>query len=129
MYKYELYFLFVIFSILISQASSSTQCLRGLKYIKSFELQNKDILICSEKGIFLSDLGITNIKFGYSFEEEIPKKELSFLTIRQFAEDEKYIIIAYKKIVYVFNSKGYYVNHTSIELSTTGTYYTLVPLN
>ena len=127
MYKYGFYFLYVIFSILISQASSSSpQYLKGLKYLKSFELENKNILICSEKGIFLSDSDITNIKFGYPFENEIPKEELSFLTISQFAEDEKYVIIAYKKIVYVFNSEGYYVNHTSIELSTCGTYYTLV---
>ena len=127
MYKYELYYLYVIFSILISQASLSIQCLRGLKFIKTFELERKDILICSEKGIFLSDPGITNIKNGYLFEKEIPEQELTFLTIRQYAEDKKYIIIAYKKIVYVFNSEGYYVNHTSIELSTSGNYYTLVP--
>ena len=55
MYKYGFYFLYIIFSILISQASSSPQYLKGLKYIKTFELENKDILFCSEKGIFLSD--------------------------------------------------------------------------
>ena len=94
--------------------------------MKTFELQNRDILICSEKGIFLSENEITNPKFGYLFDEEISKEDFSFLTISQYQESENYVIILYKKIIYIFNSEGNYITHANIYFFPGGSYYTLV---
>ena len=128
MYKNEFYILNILiicFSFFISLVSTSTTYLTGLKYLKTFELENGNILICSEKGIFLSEPGLENIISAYPFEQEITKTDLNFLTIAQYSENDHYIVIAYKTKIYIFNSEGNYVAQTSIDFSPGGTYYTL----
>ena len=95
--------------------------------MKVFQLQNKNNLICSEKGIFLSEQGMTNINVGIIFDSEISRDDFSFLTIAQFEEGEKYIIVAYKTMIYIFNSEGKFFLETTIDFTPGESYYTLVP--
>ena len=93
-------FMLFIFFIFLSQIIFANALLEQVKCIKTFELENGNILFCTEKGILLLDEGKNEIveieesKFG----TVISKEDFDFVTISQFEEGEKFIVITYKKL-------------------------------
>ena len=87
--------------------------------------------MCTEKGIFIIEadtLEISPIEEAI-FTDDISKKEFDFLSIGQFEEEDKFIIITYKTLIYIFTSDGEYYTKVDIEFSPQGCYYTLVSYN
>ena len=67
--KFHLILLSYILLILLFQTkSSSIYSLQDFKYMKTFELETEDILMCTEKGIFLRQKTSEEL---ISFEETI----------------------------------------------------------
>ena len=118
------YILFVI----ILQISANIN-LKGFNYAKTFELENDGILVCTENGVYLyvKALDKLNPISQASFSSHVSKEDLGFLTINQFEQGEKYIIVAYKTIIYIFTSQGEYYTKGNIDFTPQLHYYTLVP--
>ena len=118
----------IIFTFL-SQIICSNDLLAQVKYIKTFELENGTILFCTEKGIWLSDENLNQIFITNEteFENDVSNTDFDFVTISQFEEGEKYIIVAYKNIIFIFTSEGEYLTKGNIDFVPDGKYYTLVP--
>ena len=120
-----------ILLVLLFQNISSSSVLNNFNYLKTFELENGNILMCSEKGVFIKEKSSGQLipVDDTLFASDISKEDFSFLTIAQFEQGEKYIIIAYKEIIYIFTSEGYYYTKGNTNLNPQGNYYTLVPYN
>ena len=120
--------LYILFSLLI-QNITSNYVFTDFNYVKTIELQNENVLMCSEKGVFLceADTGEINPIEGPLFENDIAKEDFDFVTIAQFEDGDKYIIVAYKTLIYIFTSEGGYCQKSEIQFTPQGGYYTLVP--
>ena len=122
-------FMLKIFFIFLSPIICSNGLLEQVKYIKTFELENGNIIFCTEKGILLLDEGKNEIKEieQSKFDPGISKEDFNFVTISQFEEGEKFIVIIYKIIIFILTSEGVYFTKENINIDPQGKYYTLVP--
>ena len=118
----------IIFNIL-SQIIWSNDLLAHVKYLKTFELGNGDILLCTEKGVLLLEDGTEEIREieESKFEIENTKEDFDFVTIRQFEEGKKFVVIIYKTVNFIFTSEGEYFTKGYTNFTTQGMFYTLVP--
>ena len=100
--KLNLLFMETIIFTFLSKIICSNDLLAQVKYIKTFELENGNILFCTEKGIRLSDENFNQILITNEteFENDVSNTDFDFVTISQFEEGEKYIIVAYKNIIF-----------------------------
>ena len=119
---------YIIFIFLL-QIIYSSDIFNESKYLKTFELQNEKILICTEKGILLYDYNNEQkiekelVKFNVS----VLKEDFDFVTISQFEEGEKYVIVTYKSTIYILTHYGEYFAQGNITFTPEGKYYALVP--
>ena len=127
--KLNLLFMETIIFTFLSKIICSNDLLAQVKYIKTFELENGNILFCTEKGIWLSDENLNQILITNEteFENDVSNTDFDFVTISQFEEGEKYIIVAYKNIIFIFTSEREYLTKGNIDFVPDGKYYTLVP--
>ena len=127
--KLNLLFMGPIILTFLSQIICQNDLLAQANYIKTFELENGKILFCTEKGIRLSDENLNQILItnDTEFEADVYINDFDFVTISQFEEGEKYIIVAYKKVIFIFSSEGEYFTKGNIDFDPKGRYYTLVP--
>ena len=126
--KLNLFFILTIIFKFLSQFVCSNDLLTQAKYLRIFELENGKILFCTEKGILLLEGTGEIIEIKESkIENEISKEQFDFVTISQFEEREKFIVITYKTIIFIFTPEGEYFSKGYINFITKGMYYTLVP--
>ena len=120
-----LYFLLTFLFKIIS----SNNIIDDFHYVKTLELVNGDILMSTEKGVFLKESTSGEIEEidEALLSRELSKEEFEFTIITQFERGEKIIIVVYKFIVYIFTSEGGFLSKADITIDTSGTYYTLVP--
>ena len=55
------------------------------------------------------------------------KEDFDFVTLSQFEEGEKYVIITFKPAIYIFTRYGEYFAQENITFIPEGKYYALVP--
>ena len=87
----KLFMLIILFNFLL-KIICSNDLLLHVKYIKTFELEDGNILFCTEKGILLLEEETNEIKEieEIKFENETTKVDFDFVTITQFEEEEKF---------------------------------------
>ena len=96
-------------------------------FMKTFELQDENILICTEKGIYLYDKSTGIYIQQKIFSEIIPDNKLNFVTINQFEVGKKLIIVLYENYIYILSEEGIYFTEKKVNFGSQDTYYTLVP--
>ena len=120
---------YILFILLFQTKSSSIYSLQDFKYMKTFELESEDILMCTEKGIFLKQKTSGElISLGETiFESDISREDFDYVTISRIEQGDRYIIVLYKTIIFAITFDGNYCARKEISLNPGGTHYTLVP--
>ena len=121
--------IFYILFVLLLQIISANDVYTSFNYLKTFELQNGNILFCTEKGILLKEkiTGELNQIDQAILESVITKEDFDFVTISQFEEGEKFIIILYKVNIFIFTHEGEYYTKGNVTIIPDGKYFTLIP--
>ena len=127
--KLILMFMIFLSSKFLLPIIASNLDLNRFKYIKTFEMENGKILFCTEKGIalFTDDPQRIEEINETKFTPEVSKDDFDFVTISKFEEGEKYIIVAYKEVIFIFTSEGEYFTKGNLNFTPQGKFYTLVP--
>ena len=126
--KIILHFLLITFFIPII---TSNYVFTTFNFVKTLELENGNLLLCTEIGIFINEAvtGQINQIEEATFQNSISKEDFDFVTISQYKEDDKFIIILYKSSIYVLTSGGNFYTNGTIYFNPQGSYYNLVPYN
>ena len=115
---------YLLFNFLLGIATSNNIS-HHANYMKTFEMDNGNVLFCTDIGISLF-----YEKDGQMIEEtkkefinlNVTKKDFDFVTISQFEEGEKFIIILYKTMIYIFTSEGNFLTEENITFTPLGNY-------
>ena len=92
---------YIIFIFLFQLMISSGSIGFNVNYVKTFELYNENILICSDKGIYLFDKSLNTYNERNIFSNSITQDKFGFITINQFKDRNKYITVLYEKNIYI----------------------------
>ena len=95
------------------------------QYMKIFELQNGNFLVCTEKGIYFNQKATQDFK-NITVIENANFTDFKFIAAAQFKEEAQYVVILYKNMIYIFSKEGAYITKKEINLSTSGEYYSLI---
>ena len=126
--KNSIFILCFFYSFLIQIIFSQSVPDSGGIYLKTFELKDgNNILLCTEKGIYLHDKTTGNFETKKKFEKSIELQEFNFVTIEQFDDGNNYIIVLYKDMIYIFTQEGKLFAEGSVNIDTNGIYFDLVP--
>ena len=106
---------------------SSTQININANYIRTFELEGGNIIMCTDKAIYLYRKDQGTIEMQKSFSNTVSYEDFYFVTISQFEVGRKCVIALYKNMIYIFTEDGHYFTEKSIHFDSYGNYYTLVP--
>ena len=118
---------YVFYLILFQSIFSQTLPEQKGKYLKTFELKDgNNILLCTEKGIYLYNKSTNSLTDKKSFDA-ISLKEFNLVTIEQFEEGRKCIIVLYKNKIYIFTEDVNLFIEESVSLNNNGYYFALVP--
>ena len=117
---------YIIFIFLFQLMISSGSIGFNVNYVKTFELYNENILICSDKGIYLFDKSLNTYNERKIFSNSISLDKFGFITINQFKDRNKYITVLYEKNIYILTKEGQICFEKNINFDSVGTYYTLV---
>ena len=118
---------YVFYLILFQSIFSQTLPEQKGKYLKTFELKDgNNILYCTEKGIYLYNKSTNSLTDKKSFNA-ISLEEFNLVTIEQFEEGRKCIIVLYKNKIYIFTEDATLFIEESLTLNNNGYYFALVP--
>ena len=106
---------------------SSTQINIGANYIRTFELEGGNIIMCTDKAIYLYRKDQGTIEMQKSFSNTVSYEDFHFVTISQFEVGRKCVIALYKNMIYIFTEDGQYFTDKIVNFDSSGNYYALVP--
>ena len=121
-----------IFIVILYINLNIVKCLYDMQYPKSFRLNNGNIIIVGNLGIYVYDqTGIISLHNNTISQNKITSSDNQcFTTFAQFEKGEKYAIILVMHIIYILNSDGiklfeYKLTH---EINSEMGYYSIVPI-
>ena len=121
-----------IFIVILYINLNIVKCLYDIEYPKSFRLNNGNIIIVGNLGIYVYDqTGIISLHNNTISKNKITSSDNQcFTTFAQFEKGEKYAIILVMHIIYILNSDGiklfeYELTH---EINSEMGYYSIVPI-
>jgi hypothetical protein len=126
-YKQSSFIIIILYLHLMQPIVSSTQINIGANYIRTLELDGGNILMCTDKAIYLYRKDQGTIEMQKSFTNTVSYEDFHFVTISQFEVGRKCVIALYKNMIYIFTEDGQYFTEKSINFDSYGNYYTLVP--
>ena len=117
----------IIYFLLIQSTFSSTQIEIDANYLRTFELEGGNIIMCTDKAIYLYIKEQRSIAMQTHFDNTVSYDDFHFVTISQFEAGRKCVVILYKNMIYIFTEEGQYFTEKSVNFDTIGNYYALVP--
>ena len=95
-------------------------------YLKAFDMQNGNLLICTDKAIYLYSKSDGEYSQQISFETNVSQENFNFVTISQFEVGRNCIVVLYINIIYIFVEDGQYFTGKNFDFNSSGKYYTLI---
>ena len=117
----------IIYFLLIQSTFSSTQIEIDANYLRTFELEGGNIIMCTDKAIYLYIKEQRSIAMQTHFDNTVSYDDFHFVTVSQFEAGRKCVVILYKNMIYIFTEEGQYFTEKSVNFDTIGNYYALVP--
>ena len=125
--KNSIFISYIFYSILFQIIFSNTLLDINANYLKAFELNDgNNILICTEKGIYLYNKANKIYESKRTFENILEQSEFDFLVIDQFKIGQKYIIVLYKDMIFIFTEDGQFLTEEEVNFYSDGKYYSIV---
>ena len=126
-YKQSSFIIIILNLLLMQPIFSSTQININANYIRTYELEGGNILMCTDKAIYLYRKDQGTIEMQKSFTNTVSYEDFYFVTISQFEVGRKCVIALYKNMIYIFTEEGQYFTEKSVNFDTIGNYYALIP--
>ena len=104
------------------------QTIEGDLYPNSIELDNNNILIIFQKGIYIYNSNLTQRVISYENESDfsLTQDDLDLINLSKF--EDGVIIAIIKTYLYIFNPDGEHICHINLNEDLNGaTYYSLIP--
>ena len=120
-------FLFYIFQLIFYFFNFSR--INTIKYSRSFVLDNGNIIIVNENGIYTYDQDfnatIYSDNFNDSGEKIIQEKETELIFFAKFEYGNQFLLISVKQYIHSFNFSGFYYKTNEIDINET--YIVMLP--
>ena len=126
--KIEIIIIIILFQIKFNKGEDDSLKISTIDklYPNSIEINNDNILIIFQKGIYIYNSNLTECQKSYENETIFPltENDLDFINLSKF--EDGVIIIIIKTYLYIFDPNGEYIYH--IDLCLEGAkYYSLIP--
>ena len=126
--KNSLFISYLLYSLIFRTILSAIPLNTFGNYIKAFELKDgNNILMFTEKGIFLYNKATEIFVAKKNFTNPIDLNDFDLITIEQFDIGNNYIIVLYKEMIYIFTKDGELFIESGVSFDTYGKYFALVP--
>ena len=101
--KNSLFISYLLYSLIFRTILSSIPLNTFGNYLKAFELKDgNNILMFTEKGIFLYNKVTEIFEAKKNFTNPIDLNDFDLITIEQFDIGNNYIIVLYKEMIYIY---------------------------
>ena len=103
----------------------------GIQFSRSFQLNNGNIIIAGNTGIYTYDNSGLISLFNYTINEKISEiEDACYTTFAQFPKEyNEVVVILVMHVIYIFDSKGKFVFKTGLNIgSPKFNFYTIVPI-
>ena len=115
-YNNPSFVIIILYFLLIQPILSGTQIDVNANYMGAFELEGGNILMCTDKAIYLYIKDQGTITMQKYFDNIVSYDDFHFVTMSQFEVRQKCIIILYKSKINIFTEDGQYFTDKSVNL-------------
>jgi len=126
-YKNPSFVIIILYFLSIQPILSGTQIDINANYMRAFELEGGNILMCTDKAIYLYIKNQGTITMQKHFDNIVSYDDFNFVTISQFEVGQKCVVILYKNKINIFTEDGQYFTDKIVNFDSSGNYYALVP--